>query len=226
MFTTNLDYEEIMEVLEEESEKVKLGIKKIALMHKDTILQLFDINADIESIEREAIKIAKNTLQFDNIDLCYIVIDKKYLNITYKNIIQNDIIREELEDYQVIDKRIYVLGNIELKTELLNYSKNIFNEIIGYSDTFFEICNELIYDDCISWIFEDVENTYNNGYTIFTTNNSFILHGSYLDAMTTDFESSHYILNKDTKLFLIDEIENSDLSETAQKEIIEKIKNY
>lgn len=226
MFTTNLDYEEVMEVLEEESEKVKLGIKKIALMHKDTILQLFDINADIESIEREAIKIAKNTLQFDNIDLCYIVIDKKYLNITYKNIIQKDIIREELEDYQVIDGRIYVLGNIELKTELLNYSKNIFNEIIGYSDTFFEICNELIYDDCISWIFKDVENTYNNGYTIFTTNNSFILHGSYLDAMTTDFESSHYILNKDTKLFLIDEIENSDLSETAQTEIIEKIKNY
>lgn len=227
MINTILDYEEIKEALEEENKKHKLGFKKIALMHKDTILQLFELNTYIENIEYKAIEIAKNTLQLDNIDLCYIVIDKKYHNIIYKNIIQSDIIEEELEDYQKINNHIHTLTKKELKNELLNYSKDIFNKMLGYNDAYFEIFDDVItYNDCIGWIFEEIENAYNNGYTIFTTENSFVLHGSYSDVITTDFEDDYHILSKDTKLFLIDEVENGSLSEEAKIEIIEKIKNY
>lgn len=226
MLETILDYEEVKEVLEEESKKTKLGLKKLALMYQDTILALFNIDACIEEIEMKAIEIVENTLQLNNMDLCYVVINKKYHNIFYKNIIQKDIIREELENYQKINEHIYTIGEKELKKELLDYSKNIFLKILDNSDAYFEICNDTVYNDCIGWIFEEIENTYNNGYTIFTTNNSFILHGSYTDVIMTDFENDYYILNKDTKLFLIEEVENSDLSEEVKKEIIEKIKNY
>lgn len=220
MLNTILDYEEIKEVLEEENKKHKLGLKKIALMHQGTILQLFNLDEYIEIIEHSAIKFVEKTLQLDDIDLCYIVIDNNY-NIIYKNIIQKDIIREELENYQKINDNIYTIGSKELKAELLNYSKNILSKILKniYIDT-------TTYNSCIEWILEEVENTYNNGYTIYTTNNSFILYGSYADVATTEFEDDYYILNKDTKLFLIDEVENSDfLSEKAKKEIISKIKN-
>lgn len=230
MLNTILDYEEIKEVLEEESKKHKSGLKKLALIHKGTILQLFDVNECIEIIEHSAIEIVENTLQSNNIDLCYVIIDKNY-NIVYKNIIQNDIIREELENYQKINEHIYVLGDKELKAELLNYSENIFLNILkcdgADSNTYFEIIDDVTtYDICVEWIFEEVRTTYERGYTIFTTNNSFILHGSYLDATITDFKDDYYIFNKDTKLFLIDEIENSNLSEATKKGIIENIKNY
>lgn len=226
MLKTILDEEEIKEALEEEENKVKVGFKKLALMHKDTILQLFDVDEYMENIEYSAIQFVKNTLQSDNIDLCYIVIDKKYYNITYKNIILNDIIIEESEDYQKINNHIYVVSPKELKEELLNYSKDIFNKMLSDA-AYYEISNEITYNDCISWIYEEVKKTYNNSYTIYTTNNSFLLHGSYKDVITTDFENNyHYILSEDTKLFLIDDIENSDLSGVVKKEIIENIKNY
>lgn len=226
MLETILEKETLEEVLEEEEKKMKLGIKKLALMHDNTILKLFNTNTDVEVIENDAIDIVKNTLQLDNIDLCYIVIDEKYYNIKYKNIIQSNIMVDYLENYQKINNHIYILDNKELKLELLKYSKYIFNNILDNNDLYFEVTSDIsLYNNCISWIYDEIINSYNNGYTIYTSENSLIQYSSYIDIKTA-VDGSHYILNKDTKLFIIDEIQQSDLLEDTQNKIIKNIKNY
>ena len=134
---------------------------------------------------------------------------------------------EKLENYKKIDGNIYTISNKELRKELIKYSKDVLLKIVGNDDVYFEISsNTITYNNCICLIFEEIENAYNCGCTIYTTNNSLLLYGSYLDVITTSFEDGHYILNKDTKLSLIEEIENSDLEKNIKKQIVSKIRNY
>ena len=228
MIETILDYEEVIEVVEEEIEKrVKWGIEKLALMKDMDIIALFDVNEDIENIESKAIELVKDTLQFDSIDLCYIQIDRISEKIVYRNIIQHDIIKEKYENYQKINDHIYTLNTEELKTELLSYAKDIFNEILDTDDLYLECKSDsILYDDCVYLIFTELENDYNNGFIIYTSESSFVLYGSYEDVKTTKFCNSHYLLSQDTKIFLIDEINCSDLLEETKKEIIKNIKKY
>lgn len=229
MFEVNIDYEVFEEVLKkEEAKKDVSGEKKIALIRNGIVLATFDIDAYITDIECKAYEIARKTLKAENIDLYYMITEEKYpFSIIKKEIIQKDIVSEELENYQVIGDSTYELDRRELKDELYNFSENVFLDILRHSDAYFEICNETItYNNCVNAIFEQVEALYDEGYTIYTTNNSFILFGSYEDVMTTNFEDNAIILNKDTINSLINEIRNSDLSENAKKEIISRIKNY
>ena len=226
MFELNVDYEELEKVLEEA--KKEEGYKKLALIRNGIILAVFDTDVYITDIECKGYEIARKTLSAENIDLYCVIIEEKYpFSIIKKTIIQKDIVSEELENYQVIGEHIYELETKELKEELYRYAENTFLDALNHSDAYFEICNENItYNNCVNAIFEQVEALYDEGYTIYTTNNSFVLFGSYEDVMTTNFEDNTIILNKDTINTLINEIRNSDLSENAKKEIISRIKKY